>query len=144
VICIEEVMERIEFKPESVGNLAFRYHRCLEKTYTINEILCGKIAPPSQNRNCVFDFENGLRLIISKEIFGSKTGLHISASMQEGSELYENCWKLADFNRAKEGKRYFLSHVVSSFREISSDFRPMKFVEISPEKGVPHWVIIKD
>jgi len=133
--------KKLDFKPESFEDLQKRFYKSLEKIYIGNDILNGITEPPSQNPNCVFDFSDGLRMIISKELDRDETVIHISTSFQDNSELHH---KLIEIGNVAMMKAKFRTISELRYRELSSDSRVMKFLGFSEEKGVPHWIIKED
>lgn len=136
--------KKLDFKPGSFEDLQRRFYKSLEKIYIGNDILNGITEPPSQNPDCVFDFEDGLRLIISKELFEDYTATHISASFQENSRLFNECLNRIRFENKENAQEYFLLIATSRYKMLSQDHREMKFLGFSEEKGVPHWIIKED
>ena len=72
------------FQPESVAKLKKRYAQAFEKTYDVNKIGESQSTDrPGLHRENVFDFKDGLRLIISKDQHNGDLYLHASASLRE-------------------------------------------------------------
>jgi hypothetical protein len=73
----------LPFEPESGVLLAKRYPAAVERVYDLHEMWDKR--RPGLNRQHVFDFEDGLRLIVSRERHDSdEVMLHWSASIDEG------------------------------------------------------------
>jgi hypothetical protein len=71
------------FQPEPVAKLKKRYAQAFEKAYDVNKIGAGNMDRPGLHRENVFDFKDGLRLIISKDQHNGDLYLHASASLRE-------------------------------------------------------------
>ena len=71
----------LPFEPEPEFAMKARYADAIGDIVRINDIQCGKSTPPSKERKHVFDFNSGLRLIISRDTDGIRTYLHFSASV---------------------------------------------------------------
>jgi hypothetical protein len=114
----------LPFKPEPVNKLKQRYTKALEKIWIAEE---GITDVPSSHRTHVFDFESGLRLIISRDIlhpdYGVKT--HVSASQfnKEFENLGEILEKVDEAVESLVGRRVKLQPIGMS------------------AKGVPHFWI---
>lgn len=122
----------LPFQPEPLTALRARYAAALVTVFD-----CRKGVPrprPGELRGHVFDCEDGLRLIISRDR-ESDSGLflHLSASLTRNTPLYE---KLA---RGGISQSQFTEMVLERFREISDDAQPLELTGFSTGKGVPHW-----
>lgn len=112
----------IPFQPESDESLRARYHKAVEKPWSIDPKGPTPTDGPGKHREHIFDFEDGMRLIISIDKGPEDELLHFSASMFkhiEGDTL-----KLAE----------------QRFREMSGCDRPAYRHIVTP-MGVPHWFI---
>jgi hypothetical protein len=116
----------LPFEPEPITRLASRYGAAVQDVVNANA---------GQDRRYVFDCQDGLRLIISREVQGDDQHIHISASMIEGTALYSSAVAGIVTPQA------FLRQAANRFRLISQDSRELHFVGFSREKGIPHWYI---
>lgn len=74
----------LPFQPEPIEKLAVRYQKAMEKVYDADKITQGQIDRPGLHRENVFDFEDGIRLIISKDRTSGRLYIHISGSSTKG------------------------------------------------------------
>ena len=113
----------IPFEPELVETMRLRYKDAVRDVVDIQKIAQKQIEPPSLNRKHVFDFYDGLRLIISRDGDGARVFLHFSASVNPGSR--------EEFHCPKE----FIDFVVEHIQELASDDPPTGIAEIFFTKG---------
>lgn len=110
----------LPFIPESIESMRARFHKALEKVYIPSEDMEDR---PGLHRENLFDFENGLRLLISKEnLQGNK--IHVSASWEGGSPT--------DPDEATK-------EVGKAFRTIGGR-GILELLGISIQ-GIPHWIV---
>lgn len=123
----------IPFQPEPLEQLQARYAQAIEKVW---EPSFGMMDTPGQHRENVFDCEDGIRIIISrdKKLFelntDSDTVIHFSGSVNES--IYTG--RLDESALRKMEQHYF---------EISQYRGAIMLIMFSPEKKIPHWVQIK-
>jgi len=113
----------IPFEPELVETMRLRYKDAVEDVIDLQKVAQKQIKPPSQNRRHVFDFYDGLRLIISRDGDGAKVFLHFSASINPCSGEESRCPK------------EFIDFVVEHIQELASDDPPTGIAEIFFTKG---------
>ena len=76
-------MTPVPFKAEPLGQLQARFPRALQKVFDQFAIESSGATRPGQLQANVFDFEDGLRLIVSREQrVSGQIVLHVSASFQ--------------------------------------------------------------
>lgn len=75
----------LEFKPESYEEMKERYPLAVKDLIDTNLVKEGFIDPPSRDRKHVFDYPDGLRLIVSLDLAEGRKFLHVSAS---GNDKY--------------------------------------------------------
>lgn len=122
----------LPYKPESLESLRSRYAVAVENVFDPDTLETNPEGRPGLRRECVFDCEDGLRLIISKDLIDVPR-IHLSASAQENTEL----WK--KIKNARIGKLEFSMLAKTRFREISLYSGYLGFAGWSPGAGVPHW-----
>lgn len=79
----------LPFKPEPLAAMRARYPEAVKDVMDYESYVLGTIQRPGQSRRHVFDHEDGLRLIFSRD--SSDKGLvflHASASIESGSRLF--------------------------------------------------------
>lgn len=123
----------LPFKPQPIDTLKARYPAALRKVFD-----CTKGVPrprPGELYSLVFDCEDGIRLIISRDReTESDVFLHVSASFVEGYPLWD-----ALKGSGEAGQKRFIEMVEERFRVISGDDEPLDFHGFSAGKLVPHW-----
>lgn len=115
----------LPFESESIDSLKERYPKCIAKIWTQAEIARGD--RPGLHREYVFDFESGLRLLISRALFGDLAKAHVSASWIDEKPL--------DFYEA-EGE------VVRAYKDLGG-VGYLRFLGMS-NMGIPHWIVEED
>lgn len=126
-------------QPESIETARARYHLALAQIYELEDQR--NITPPHTPGNKpehVFDFDDGIRLIVSREqMAGEDPVIHVSASFDPGRSFYRlirrTCSSIAEAQAMLRGA------CEARWREISGSAAPMQFLGFSPGKGVPHW-----
>lgn len=73
------------FTPEPVEQMIERFQKALEREFNADKISNGDPDRPGVHRENVFDYEDGIRLIISKDRARGNLFIHISASSQKGN-----------------------------------------------------------
>lgn len=141
----------LPFEPEPLSSLQARYSAALERVWPI-PILAAAHARgedtdrPGLHRCYVFDFEDGLRLIVSREMMTNETTVvHFSASLNRGdNELTRIGTKKAQEGWARgEFLQWFKRLSVNAFRELSGEKRVPKFEGLSaPPAEIPHWTLV--
>jgi hypothetical protein len=92
---------------------------------------------PGQKPVHVFDFENGVRLIISREAFpGKPPRIHVSASLNDLTTM-----PTAATMDAVAARRKFREVVGDVFLELTGRPIPYGSFMCWSDKGVPHWSI---
>lgn len=117
----------IPFSPKSMNLNRARYKAALRDWYSAEKCAAGQQERPGNKAKHVFDFEDGIRLIISRDRNNGKEYIHVSGS---GTDEYMSDKGLFDAKRDMENK----------FRELCQKNVPMKFIVLS-EGGIPHWII---
>lgn len=84
-------LPRLRFKPQPDTELAARVKDALPDVYDVEVVLRDLMNAPGTKPRHVFDFGDGLRMIISRDQIG-KIGiptLHVSMSIQEGYPVFQ-------------------------------------------------------
>jgi hypothetical protein len=124
----------LDFQPKTAAEHKERWAKAVERVWDFTH-LQGEVPfwqdRPGTNPDHVFDHFDGLRLIVSTDRYGDgKTYLHVSASANEGSTLYQ---------KLKKGlsKERFFQIVRERVKYISG--RDVTFCFLSLGKVVPHF-----
>lgn len=114
----------LPFQPEPNYKLKQRYPKALEKIWIAEEFMEDT---PGKHREHVFDFEIGLRLIISRDLLikGDKPKLHVSCSWFKHPNIPSDEWML---------------EVKKCFGSLDNRSAQWNFIRFS-QKGVPHWIL---
>jgi hypothetical protein len=125
----------LPFEPELVETMRLRYADAVKDIVDIGKIVKNHIEPPSKKREHVFDFYDGLRLIISRDRDGLKTFLHFSASIN-------NDFQSESVGNKFECPKQFIDFVIEHIQELTEDKPPHGMAEIFfSEGGVLHIMI---
>lgn len=117
----------IPFSPQPVEQLKSRYQAAIQTAYDANAVLNNNEVRPGCKPQHVFDFESGIRLIISRDYHNIKEVIHISGSFDPG--VY-----IGSVKRSVVVARMHLC-----FCEIAG---PVKLGRPTySEGGIPHWFI---
>lgn len=121
----------LPFQSEPLSSLRARYANALVPVFDYSTQMPSPT--PAELRSHVFDCDDGLRLMVSRD---RKTDaefyLHLSASLEVGCELYRQV-------TSGELQRWaFASLVCQRFAEISGDSKGFDLLDWSP-RGIPHW-----
>jgi len=117
----------IPFSPEPVDSLKDRFCDSVIDLYNTDDIKAGKIKAPSKKKEHVFDFEDGIRLIVSRELYNGKEFIHMSGSFS-GNLIPEL--------KLKDG----LSLLVDKYRALSGDDKGNAMQYYVTEAGVLHLI----
>lgn len=123
------------FNPEPEENLVKRLDKALEKLYNTTKPM--KEIPAKSPANH-FDFEDGLKLIISRDKKDAGVFIHFSASYKLESELGR---KITNITNPKKATLFFVGTAEDRFRLLSGYQEYIGFLGILGEKGIPHWRI---
>jgi len=69
----------LPFHPEPFDMLKMRFIGAMEPVYEVDRILAGEARPGTQRKH-VFDFDDGMRMVVSRERAGDEVVLHVSVS----------------------------------------------------------------
>jgi|SRR5215467_3399354 len=113
----------MEFKSESLEQLKAKFPKALERVWDVEATDGDR---PGLHREHVFDFKDGMRLLISKDQFleHGDPDVHVSAS-----------WRNAKFQSVGEMQLQVIKHW-----EMLGGTGKFRFIGLSP-KGIPHWIV---
>lgn len=117
-------------EPETIEQAKARYPLAVRRSYTFAEAAAEQFG---RQRKHVFDFEDGMRLIISREKFWLNGSIHVSAS-----RLCANIPLITLFVEPAL-RDALLLNVRSRFREISGNHND--FVLVLIDEGIPHFAV---
>lgn len=123
-------------RPETVGQMRARYVAALQAVYDGDAVEAGTQLAPSGLPQHRFLSTDGLFLIISRDRLDGRLGVHISASVKEGTGLYRT------IQAGRMSRSDFLRAAIARWAAIAGEsVRQPRLVGISPDKGVPHWFL---
>jgi len=95
-------------EPETIEQMKARFPAAIAEPVDIDEVIEGTAPTPGKDRKHVFDFEDGMRVIISIDVSSEERFLHLSAS---GDEAYAD-------TLGSEGLDGFLEDILLRFSAI--------------------------
>jgi len=129
--------------PEPLDALRARYPRALEYVYHADKVRAGGIGPGEVAAN-VFDFEDGLRLIVSRErLPDGRLVLHVRASFPARCRMADEFWRLALTMPKKRVLELWAADLPRRFRELSGDGRTLELIGWSG-RLIPHLMITEE
>ena len=132
---------RLPFKPEPEAALKARVPAALEVVYDQKvayynrEVAKDMSKAPSGNRAHVFDFEDGLRLIISRDAIEEEVYVHVSASLEMESPL------MTFLPRGQRGFAMFCRGAARKIGELLSLPGLPSGPQHVTEGKIPHWFL---
>jgi len=117
----------LEFKPETIIALKERYKEAIATAYSTEHISKNPQERPGAKRQHVFDFEDGIRIIVSRDLLKGQEFLHFSGSAMPS--IYKG---LSDHS--------LLSRMIINFAKISNYSGKVQLAGFSKE-GIPHFYI---
>ncbi len=121
---------------EPLDALRARYPQALAHVYDTDAIRDHGAIRPGECAGNVFDFEDGLRLIISRERIDAGVVLHISASLQAKTRLADKLRRSG--GTAARLQIEFMRAAEKRFRELSGNEQALDFV-FWTQGMIPHW-----
>lgn len=124
----------IPFEPEPIDEARDRFPVALETTYEAWRAASPEWNVPGEKRENIFDFDDGLRLIVSRDILYpfEEPVIHVSASLYEAER-----WRTRSRKRVERIIRQRLEKLFGGGRVVMG---PMWITS----GRVPHWTITKD
>ena len=81
---------QVEFKAESDNDLRDRFVDAMVPEFTAGpEMIAKPNTRPGAQRKHIFDFEDGARIIVSRDVLENMTSVHFSISIEEG-QIYDS------------------------------------------------------
>jgi hypothetical protein len=128
----------LPYHPEPLEALQARYPKALEPIFDVRDWRPGWPVPVSWQRRHVFDHDDGLRLIVSRDRLADAVRLHVSASLAPGSPLdRELLRRLRRGSRRKVCVGWLIPLVERRFAQLSDT--PLVFHALSPGTDLLHW-----
>lgn len=140
----------VPLNPQPLPELRARYQAAVADVYDQADPRMFTENRPGLNPAHVFDFEDGLRLIVSRERTRRGTvGIHISASLLPGTPLHRKGQELT----IESGPPWLRSLTIDRWAELTGTLTPSDvaeaqragealFLGFTLPKGVPHWFIV--
>lgn len=137
-------MPPVPYTTETLAELQARYPRALEFVFDQEAIQNQGAIRPGEVAAQVFDFEDGLRMIVSREQEADgKLLLHLSASFRNECAMADKfLGRLRKVSRSAALEEWRVG-VELRFAELASDRRPFRFLGWSGNM-IPHWIREED
>lgn len=126
----------ISFHPEPVETMRRRYKRALRHLFD-----CRTSRPrpqPHELFSCLFDWPDGLRLIVARKLTLNGVYLSFSAMAYPGSELEKQIATAAERGPASPDTNLLYRGARVAFVDISGDDGPFEFMGFN-QRDMPHW-----
>lgn len=120
-----------KFNPQPLEELKARYPKALEKLYIQLDVASGKRLRPAWNKDNVFDFLDGIRLVISKEQQpDGRLVIHIAGSVTDvlPEAIKQELFHIIDLTDTH------IHHIVEHYALVSGNLGALEVVGISNEK----------
>jgi hypothetical protein len=129
------------YRPEPLAQLRARYPEALREVIDMESAARGLVPWPGTVARNVFDCEDGIRLVVSRDDLGGQVGivLHVSASIDPAAPLYRELLRSARHIWPDWAQAEFRRLALARWREISGDDRPIEFAGYGGAKSIPHW-----
>lgn len=133
----------LDFNPQPLDVLRLRYEAAITEIVDIDAVAHGDAVRPGQLRKHVFDFDIGLRLIISRERRSTgEIGVHISASWHPGTMMHGALdATLQEFKSAAQAEAWFMKEAIARWQQLSMSTEQPTFIGVTEGKGIPHWFL---
>ena len=132
----------IDYDPRPLPELQARYAAALEHVFDAQRIKTAGAIRPGECAANVFDFEDGLRLICSRERMpAGEIVLHVSASFRSDSSM---AWRMRKQLRKlsrSELLEAWSDGIPARWQELAQDRRTLVFIGWS-DRFIPHWHIV--
>jgi hypothetical protein len=131
----------IPFEPEPIAAMQARYPAAVAELLTRAMVTGPDAYQPGALRRHVFDHEDGLRLIVSRENFYPEWGeiIHVSASVHDDRAVAQRIMNMRSGPRAQ--METFMILAYAAFERLSqTEWRVARAVMTEP-KGIPHWFL---
>jgi len=120
---------------EPFETLRRRFSEAVKNSYDTLKIAANPKDRPGQKPEHVFDFDDGIRLIISRDRFNEKEVLHFSGSVLPGYPIETGLPPRLYLAK-------FLGECTEKITKLSGcRTSDVKLVAITQEKGIPHWIV---
>lgn len=122
-------------EPETIEEMRARYPAAVADIYDVESL--GTVRPPGMQRRHVFDYTDGLRLIVSTDrLSDGQVVSHFSASVAPGLPLYAMLVEKTTTPLA------YLYLCVSRWQELSCDVCPVcEYLGPLSQAGSHHWIV---
>ena len=114
------------FNPQPLQLLKERYPKAVAVAYNVDKCIAEQIIPPSKRPEHIFDTEEGIRIIISRDNKNGSEYIHFSGSFDDSYQgpMNMNC----------------MQRMVDLFGAISGMREPCRLIGFSKDR-VPHWLV---
>jgi hypothetical protein len=134
----------LEFEPEPMAKLKERYPLAIKDIYDVLAVHFNNMQRPGEKREHVFDFQDGMRLIVSKDKMPGKAPyVHFSASIIPGTSLEEHIVVFVQGKGLEFSMNVFKEMAELRFADLGDigDKQKIIFLGFSEQKGAPHFMM---
>jgi hypothetical protein len=122
----------LPFEPQPLDKLRARFPAAVGRVFDYRSGF--PAAWPGRLRANVFGFEDGVRMIVSRDMEADgRVSLHVSASAEPGFPVY------GQIARGETDVSRFRRMILERYAQLSGDTAGLDFCGLSPGKGIPHW-----
>ena len=138
-------MSILQFEPEPLEQMRERFPPAVSQKFFATSRMQAAANPrrPGRNRRNVFDHEDGLRMVVSWDAVEDVTGLHISASVVDDSEVFKAAERIRKRLNGEAAVDYLDKLVLGRFQAMSDiTTRPGKIATTTGRVFhylIPHW-----
>lgn len=122
----------VPFNPQPIEVLKARFPAAIAKSYSVQHVSENPEDRPGSRPEHVFDFEDGVRLIVSRDFHNGREVIHFSGSLMQGAGFYL---------RGKLDKGSTLGLMRAHFFHISGIETERHHFICFSDGGVPHWCV---
>lgn len=132
------------FEPQPLSILAVRFPKAVDHWHPSSDNLLGPDQRPTRDRVHVFDFDAGLRLLVTVEPVGGKLWTHLSATCMERSRLEARIARLGP--KSYRAAQFFLHETIPQALTALTIGMPGKLEYVPVPNavsamGIPQWFL---
>ncbi len=132
--------DRLPFEPESLKDIKERFADALRPDVEVGAVLAGLVKRPGQLRKHVFDFKDGMRMIVSMDRAGEERAVHVSFSshrpIKRRSDYEKFCAKMKERLEELAGRAVEPLERKMSNAAIHFAFKPEEFEHLFEQTAV--------
>ena len=126
----------IPYRPEPLQALRKRYPKAVARVFDSLAVKANPTLRPGKSRTHVFDFQDGIRLIVSVD---TGVGLHVSASFIPDTALDRRLKKYARNAGVAAASDRLKREGEDAYRRLVGPETRLEFLGFLEGEGIPHW-----